>query len=633
MSVKKFLLLLLIAASLQVNAQTFTYTPEKPQAGQTITVTYTPGTQLTSTNKPVQLVYYTTKGNEIAAFDANLKKSGNNYVASIPTVDSNTLVMIKIFSGDQVDNNHQDGYTIPLYNGDNLKAGADLALAKFYTNYSSLVGIDANPQKALDYMDKAVADNPETKKDNLIYYLRLYKSVHKGDEGNKAVEEAIENKLKSGLKNEDDYEELSSLYSMNKLPQQSKFISEVLQEKFPDGKWHVYPELQKYMQEQDPSKKEAMWETISQKIASDSNWKFLQPNENMYKAALLNPYIKNKDWSGMEKAIEKYDISGAQLASVYNNTAWQMQEKDEDMQQALKMSEKAVDWAKQQMNSSTGKPVFYSESEWKKNKENTYGMYADTYAMIQYKLGNYKKALPYTTDAAIKYNNLQNADENNTYALVASKALSPKKYVPVLEKMVKEGKATSKIMDILKEQYAKKHGEKEAENYIAGLQKERMEQMLAELKKSMLTDEAPSFSLKDMHGNKVNVADLKGKVVVLDFWATWCGPCKASFPAMQKMVTKFKDDPSIKFLFVDTWENGNEKEKNAKEFIAKNKYDFHVLMDNDNKVVEQFKIEGIPTKFVIDKNGVIRFKSVGFSGSDDGLVQELSAMIDLAKGA
>ena len=53
-------------------------------------------------------------------------------------------------------------------------------------------------------------------------------------------------------------------------------------------------------------------------------------------------------------------------------------------------------------------------------------------------------------------------------------------------------------------------------------------------------------------------------------------------------------------------------------------------MDNDNKVVEQFKVEGIPTKFVIDKAGNIRFKAVGFSGSDDKLVSELTAMIDMA---
>jgi thiol-disulfide isomerase/thioredoxin len=134
----------------------------------------------------------------------------------------------------------------------------------------------------------------------------------------------------------------------------------------------------------------------------------------------------------------------------------------------------------------------------------------------------------------------------------------------------------------------------------------------------------------DLDGKNINVEDLKGKVVVVDFWATWCGPCKASFPAMQKMVNKYKEDPNIKFVFIDTWEKGENKKKEAADFITTNKYSFHVLLDNEDKVVAQFKVDGIPTKFVIDKNGNIRFKAVGFDGSDDKLVDELTAMIELA---
>jgi len=146
----------------------------------------------------------------------------------------------------------------------------------------------------------------------------------------------------------------------------------------------------------------------------------------------------------------------------------------------------------------------------------------------------------------------------------------------------------------------------------------------------MINEKAPVFALVDLNGKRIDLGELKGKVVIVDFWATWCGPCKASFPGMQKMVNKYKDDPNVKFVFIDTWEKGDEKQKNAAEFIANNKYTFQVLMDNDDKVVAEFKVEGIPTKFVIDKNGMVRFKSVGFNGSDDKLVAELTAMIEMA---
>ena len=71
--------------------------------------------------------------------------------------------------------------------------------------------------------------------------------------------------------------------------------------------------------------------------------------------------------------------------------------------------------------------------------------------------------------------------------------------------------------------------------------------------------------------------------------------------------------------------------KNAQDFITQNKYTFHVLLDNDNKVIESYKVNGIPTKFIIDKDGNIRFKSVGFDGNADGLVEELSTMIAMLK--
>ena len=101
-------------------------------------------------------------------------------------------------------------------------------------------------------------------------------------------------------------------------------------------------------------------------------------------------------------------------------------------------------------------------------------------------------------------------------------------------------------------------------------------------------------------------------------------------PAMNKTLAKYKDNENVKFLFVDTWETVDNKLQNAKDFMKKKNYPFYVLMDNDNKMVADFKVSGIPTKFVIDKEGKIRFKSIGFSGNDDTLVDELTTMIELA---
>jgi thiol-disulfide isomerase/thioredoxin len=137
-------------------------------------------------------------------------------------------------------------------------------------------------------------------------------------------------------------------------------------------------------------------------------------------------------------------------------------------------------------------------------------------------------------------------------------------------------------------------------------------------------DAAPDFALKDLAGSEVSLASLKGKVVVLDFWATWCGPCKAAMPVIQKLHDEYASK-GVAVLGVNTWE---QKADAAKDYMASKKFTYGCLLKGDD-LAKAYGVTGIPTLVVIGKDGKVALIEVGLSDATGG---GLRKAIDAALG-
>jgi peroxiredoxin len=120
-------------------------------------------------------------------------------------------------------------------------------------------------------------------------------------------------------------------------------------------------------------------------------------------------------------------------------------------------------------------------------------------------------------------------------------------------------------------------------------------------------DIAPDFTLEDTKGNKVTLSSLRGKVVMVNFWATWCPPCKEEMPSMERL-NKFMSDEDFVMLAINADDNGREV---VPDFLKKNPHDFTVLYDDQGAVKQSYGVYKMPESFIINKDGTIVEKVIG----------------------
>ncbi len=347
-------------------------------------------------------------------------------------------------------------------------------------------------------------------------------------------------------------------------------------------------------------------------------------------SSLINQLADKKDYEKAADLLEKNNSLATSQS--YNIIAWEMFRNKGNLNKAMEYANKGVEAARKELeNAEANKPQNMSDDEWMNIREASLGFVLDTYGNIVKESGNKTESLS-AFEEAVKYTKGKYGDINQSYVSALINAGENEKAQNLIKKFMSEKAYTEEMKGLLKETYTKLgKSEKEFDSYLKSFENESKSKMIEKLKEEEKNIPAPEFTLKDLNGKDVSLSDFKGKTIIVDFWATWCGPCLQSFPVMKRAVEKYSSNPNVQFLFINTWERVENKKENAQEFITKNNYPFLVLLDDQNTVAKDFNVQGIPTKFIIDKKGNIRFESIGFDGLADEALAEISQMIEMIK--
>ncbi len=630
MKFKPVLMLALLSFMLTLSCTTnntvstnFSFEPAKPVAGEEVTVTFDAQGSQVEKEEALTLLVFEHSSKQPVASEVVMTKDGSQWKATFKS-QPGTRSLVVVFKGSKgLENNEKRGFRIPLYekNGDAIK-GSDAAYVDFMRNYGDIAEMSLKNKELFKLINNDFVINPSLKVEYYPVYVSLLRRV-KADLYDSLIRKDLAEFAAVKDLDEAHLVALTRGYEVVREAESASKYRSMLASKFPKNDFVITDRFNAVRGEKDLKKQKEMLLEFLKNFPGDDRGTTLT---DVY----LNAFGKNLEWPKIEKEIVTTGLEPSTM--FYNRNARKyLNEKEPKPDLALLISKVALDKIMIEKKDLKKKPVETPKSLYISGLDGTLSIIAYTRGLAFKKLGKKAEALEMFETSA-KASRMEDPSVLAEYLDALAGSGKRNEALELAKQLKAEAKSNKDIDSLIGVFYKAENGSDEGlTGLIAELDKKAEKVLTGKLKKEQLDLPANDFTLLDTEGQEVSLSKLRGKIVILDFWATWCGPCIASFPTLKKAVEKYKSDPNVVFLFVNAWETAKDKKKNAIDFMTKNGYPFRVLMDEKDQVITDYEVSGIPTKFIIDRTGKIRFESVGFNDNEAEMLKEIDLMIEMAK--
>jgi len=632
--------------------------PEFVHNSDTVKVIYNAEKTVLKDKKNVSAVMYLYQNYKWSAQDIQLKGGSNKWYFDFLVPKDCGLMAFKFLAGASSDNNNNLGYFVMMR--DKFRQGkmAQGAYAGWGLARSPKYGLDIQgyikyqgitDSATYHWLNQEISFNQDAKSILAYPYAVALQKTFKDSAGPRMA------RVLSFLKRTDATE--NDLLIARKIVKQIMpdknlldSIDQVLMSRFPKGSLARLAAFKMLPQSQ-TSNIQAAYDASKKFIndfpQKDANQAFDLENRLNYEVIKQNIIVLGAHLQKNYADLDRY-LTGLAFPTMmniyYKIVDIPLKRKEVDYKTLLPVSEKIIKRAEYLRLNQPGAYNYLSPIEWHSFVDSVFAMQFTTdHIILLNHAGLYDQALRYA-DQTQPFLGYKNAVFNDQLSEILFNLKSTSRLKTVLEKSIYENQASPEMLEMIRKIYIKEKGSDMGfADYSLTLQNTaEREKSFQDLAKQKINVVMEDFTMQDPSGRTISLKDLKGKTVVFDFWATWCIPCKASFPGMKMAVEKYAKDPDVVFYFVDTQERGDTYKQEIAKYLKENNYPFNVLFDNKvpgdkatgelfSRVCKTFKISGIPQKIVMDKNGIARFISVGFNGSATALADEISHMVDLTK--